>query len=112
MLKILVNGAKGKMGQTVVAAVQADAELELVGQTDAGDDLASAIKKSAAQIVVDFTQPDARMANVRAIINNGAQAVVGTTGFAGEDLKTIDAESEKLKRGVLIAPNFAMARCC
>ena len=108
MLKILVNGAKGKMGQTVVAAVQTDAELELVGQTDAGDDMAGAIKKSAAQIVVDFTQPDTRLASVRAIINNGAQAVVGTTGFTEEDLKTIDAESKKLKRGVLIAPNFAI----
>jgi 4-hydroxy-tetrahydrodipicolinate reductase len=108
MLKILVNGAKGKMGQTVAAAVQADAELELVGQTDSGDDLVSAIKKSGAQIVVDFTHPSARMANVRAIINNGAQAVIGTTGFTDEDLKTVDAESKKLKRGVLIAPNFAI----
>ncbi|MDR2428689.1 MAG: 4-hydroxy-tetrahydrodipicolinate reductase [Candidatus Margulisbacteria bacterium] len=108
MLKILVNGAKGKMGQTAAAAVRADAELELAGQTDAGDDLAGVIKKSAAQIVVDFTHPSARMANVRAIINNGAQAVVGTTGFTEEDLKIIDAESKKLKRGVLIAPNFAI----
>jgi 4-hydroxy-tetrahydrodipicolinate reductase len=108
MLKILVNGAQGKMGQTVVATVQADAELELVGQTDAGADLAGAIKKSGAQIVVDFTQPSARMENVRAIINNGAQAVIGTTGFTEDDLKAIDAESQKLKRGVLIAPNFAI----
>ncbi|GBR73517.1 4-hydroxy-tetrahydrodipicolinate reductase [Candidatus Termititenax aidoneus] len=108
MLKILVNGAKGKMGQTVVAAVQADAELELAGQTDAGDDLAAAIKKSGAQIVVDFTQPSARLANVRTIISSGADAVVGTTGFTEEDLKIIDAESKKLKRAVLIAPNFAI----
>jgi 4-hydroxy-tetrahydrodipicolinate reductase len=108
MLKILVNGAKGKMGQAVVAAVQADAELELAGQTDAGDDLAGAVKKSGAQIVVDFTQPSARMANVRAIINSGADAVIGTTGFTEKDLEIIDAESKKLKHGVLIAPNFAI----
>ncbi|MDR1322816.1 MAG: 4-hydroxy-tetrahydrodipicolinate reductase [Candidatus Margulisbacteria bacterium] len=108
MLKILVNGAKGKMGQAVVATVQADAELELAGQTDAGDDLTDAIKKSGAQIVVDFTQPSARMANVRAIINSGADAVIGTTGFTEEDLEIIDAESKKLKRAVLIAPNFAI----
>jgi 4-hydroxy-tetrahydrodipicolinate reductase len=108
MLKILVNGAKGKMGQTIVAAVQADTELKLIGQTDAGDDLAGAIKKSSAQIVVDFTHPSVRMANVRTIINSGADAVIGTTGFTEEDLKTLDAESKKLKRGVLIAPNFAI----
>ncbi|GBR76976.1 4-hydroxy-tetrahydrodipicolinate reductase [Candidatus Termititenax persephonae] len=108
MLKILINGAKGKMGRAVAAAVQADTELALVGQTDAGDDLAAAIKKSGAQIVVDFTQPSVRMTNVRVIINSGADAVVGTTGFTEEDLKIIDAESKKLKRAALIAPNFAI----
>ncbi|MDR1998119.1 MAG: 4-hydroxy-tetrahydrodipicolinate reductase [Candidatus Margulisbacteria bacterium] len=108
MLKIIVNGAKGKMGQTSVAAVQADAELELAGQTDAGDDLGALLKKTGADVVIDFTHPEARMASVRTIINNGAQAVVGTTGFTDEDLQAIDAESKKLKRGVLIAPNFGI----
>ncbi|GBR77647.1 4-hydroxy-tetrahydrodipicolinate reductase [Candidatus Termititenax dinenymphae] len=108
MYKIIVNGAKGKMGQAVISAVSADAELELAGQTDVGDDLGKTIKDTGAQIVVDFTHPSVRMQNVRTIINNGASAVIGTTGFTDEDLKAIDAESKKLKRGVLIAPNFGI----
>lgn len=107
-IKIIVNGCQGKMGQASIAAVKADAELQLVGQADAGDDLGKLIQETKAEVVIDFTHPSTRMQNVRAIIENGANAVVGTTGFTGEDLQALDAESQKLKKAVLIAPNFAI----
>ena len=34
MIKVLVNGALGRMGKTVCGAVKADSELELVGAVD------------------------------------------------------------------------------
>ncbi|MDR2430669.1 MAG: 4-hydroxy-tetrahydrodipicolinate reductase [Candidatus Margulisbacteria bacterium] len=108
MLKIIINGAQGKMGQASVAAVSADTELQLAGQADAGADLGKIIRETQAEVVIDFTHPSVRMQNIRTIIGNGAQAVVGTTGFTEEDLKIVDAESKKLKRGVLIAPNFGL----
>jgi 4-hydroxy-tetrahydrodipicolinate reductase len=96
------------MGQASIVAVQADAGLQLVGQTDVGDDLGSLIKESTADVVIDFTHPSVRMQNVRTIIENGANAVIGTTGFTDEDLRIIDGESKKFKKGVLIAPNFGI----
>ena len=108
VVKIIVNGAKGKMGQASIAAVSADKELLLAGQTDIGDDLGKLIKETEAAVVIDFTHPSVRMQNVRTIIENGAHAVIGTTGFTAEDLRIIGAESKKLKKGVLIAPNFGI----
>ena len=107
-ISVLVNGALGKMGQACIAAVKADSELTLVGQTDREDDLGKAIRDTKAQIVIDFTHPTTRMANVKAIVENGANAVVGTTGFTDANLAEIDALSKKLGRGVLIAPNFGI----
>ena len=34
MIKVLVNGAQGRMGRTVLDAVKNDSELELVGAVD------------------------------------------------------------------------------
>ena len=52
-IKILVNGALGKMGQQVVKAVLQEPELELVAQIDMNDDLAAEIKKTGPDAVID-----------------------------------------------------------
>ena len=41
-ITVAVSGAKGRMGREVVAAVQAEGDLRLVAEVDAGDDLAAA----------------------------------------------------------------------
>ncbi|HKI99626.1 MAG TPA: 4-hydroxy-tetrahydrodipicolinate reductase [bacterium] len=107
-IRVLVNGAKGRMGQQVVAAVQADAETELVGQTDVGDDLASAIATAQAAVVVDFTHPSCAYDNVQAILVAGARPVVGTTGFTPEQIADLQARAAKAGLGGVIAPNFAI----
>lgn len=107
-IKVIVNGAKGKMGQETVKAVQNEKELELVGQTDLGDDLAGAVKKAKADVVVDFTLPKAAMGNIRTILESGAHAVVGTTGLTEENLHEIKMLCENFKVNCLVAPNFAI----
>jgi len=107
-IKVLVNGAKGKMGQETVKAVQKESDLELVGQADLGDDLAKTIKSSGAEVVVDFTLPKTVMENIRAILNSGAHGVIGTTGITEENLKEIRSLCEKNKVNCLVAPNFAV----
>ncbi len=79
MLKVIVNGAKGKMGMEAVRAIQKESDLQLVAQTDLGDDLAQTIKSSGAEVVVDFTIPASAMDNIRAILGSGAHGVIGTT---------------------------------
>ncbi|MFH1387276.1 MAG: 4-hydroxy-tetrahydrodipicolinate reductase [bacterium] len=108
MIKVIVNGAKGKMGLETVKAVGKEADLKLVAQTDAGDDLASEIKKSGAKVVVDFTQPKVVMENIRTILNSGVHGVIGTTGISPADLEEIKKLCEKNKVNCLVAPNFAV----
>ena len=120
MLKILVNGALGRMGSMVVATILKQTDMELVGvvnphgagKTCGGkavtETLQEAFTQTKPDIVVDFTKPDVVMSNLRTILGAGINAVVGTTGFSQEDLKEIDELAKKNKVGVLIAPNFAM----
>ena len=109
-LKVGVLGAKGKVGATICAAVEAADDLDLVAPLDAGDDL-SQLVDTGAEVIVDFTQPNAVMGNLEFCIANGINAVVGTTGFTPERLAQVEkwiADTEK-KANVLIAPNFAIS---
>jgi 4-hydroxy-tetrahydrodipicolinate reductase len=107
-IRVLVNGARGRMGQQVVAAVLADPDTELAGQTDLGDDLAASIGAARAQVVVDFTHPSCAFENVRTILAAGAHPVVGTTGFTAEQIAVLQEQAAQRRLGGLIAPNFAI----
>lgn len=107
-IRVIVNGAKGKMGQETVKAIQKETDLELVAQTDLGDNLAQTIRDNQAEVVIDFTVPKTVMDNIRNILNSGAHGVVGTTGISEENLKEIKSLCEKNKVNCLVAPNFAI----
>jgi 4-hydroxy-tetrahydrodipicolinate reductase len=107
-MKVAVLGAKGRMGTEASAAIRDAKDLELVAQLDLGDSLDQLVT-SGAQVVVDFTHPDAVMKNLEFAITNGINVVVGTTGFDDAKLaklKTLLAANPKV--GALIAPNFAL----
>jgi 4-hydroxy-tetrahydrodipicolinate reductase len=105
-IRVGVLGARGRMGQTVVKAVEGAPDLEVVAALDAGDDFGPL---AAAQVVVDFTHPDAVMDNLKYLVQHDVHAVVGTTGFSEERLATLRSLLEpKPSLGVLIAPNFAL----
>ena len=87
-IKVGVLGAKGRVGQTIVAAVNETDDLELVAEVDHDDDL-SVLVDAGAQVVVDFTTPNAVMGNLDFCINNGISAVVGTTGFDEDRLNQV-----------------------
>jgi len=107
-IRILVNGASGKMGQECVKAIQNDSELQLVGQTARNDDLAQIIKTTHAQVVVDFTVPQAAYSNVLTIIQSGAHPVIGTTGITPEQITELKQQCASKKLGAIIAPNFSI----
>ena len=118
MIKVLVNGALGRMGRTVVAAVKADAELELVGAVDiiAGEvegvkvetNLDAALKKYSPEVMVDFTRPNVVFQNVMTALENKVSPVVGTTGLSDEAKEKIREAAEKNQTPAFIAPNFAL----
>jgi 4-hydroxy-tetrahydrodipicolinate reductase len=104
-MRVVVLGAKGRMGSEVVRAVLDAEDLELAGAFDVGD----ALDLSEADVAVDFTHPDAVMDNLKACIDAGVHVVVGTTGFSDERLAKVREWLESSPVGVLIAPNFGIA---
>src|SRR5690349_2489425 len=100
------------MGSRVCAAVEAAGDLRLVGTYDLDDDLGDL---GGADVVVEFSVPDASPRNVAHCVSQGVHCVVGTTGWDDARLAALEGEiagappsREGTGVGVLIAPNFAI----
>src|SRR6476659_3333020 len=107
-MRVGVLGAKGKVGATIVDAVETAADLTFTAGVDAGDAL-TAFTDTQTQVVVDFTHPDVVMDNLKFLIDSGIHAVVGTTGFTDERIDEVRGWlTAKPEVAVLIAPNFAI----
>ena len=107
-LPVAVLGAAGRMGRTVVDAVEAAPDLELVAALEHGDDV-GAVAATGARVAVDFTVPSVAESNVRSLVAQGVHAVVGTTGWTAESLARVEADlAARPGVGVLVAPNFAL----
>ena len=107
-MRVAVLGSKGKVGATMVQAVQAAEDLTLSAEVDLGDSL-SLLTDNKTEVVIDFTHPDVVMDNLKFLIDNGIHAVVGTTGFTEERLQQVRAWlAAKPDVSALIAPNFAI----
>ncbi len=105
-IRVGVFGVSGKMGSTVVKAVEAAEGMTIVGGVDLGDPLEQVGR---AQVAVDFTHPDAVMDNIRWCLDNDIHMVIGTTGFTPERLDQVRAWcAEKPEVGVLVASNFSI----
>lgn len=127
LVKVLVSGAKGRMGQAVVKAVLEDEELSLVGAVDVSEGgdagemvglsrigvnvtrgLEETIDATRPDVMVDFTRPDAVLENVSTALRKKVSPVVGTTGLSEEDRETIRRLAEENETPAFIAPNFAI----
>jgi 4-hydroxy-tetrahydrodipicolinate reductase len=97
-----VAGAAGRMGIAACAAISGAADLELAGRADPaiGVELSSILGDC--EVVVDFTAPDAALANARACVAAGVHVVIGTTGFDVGALEGLSGAN------VFWAPNFAI----
>ena len=108
MIKVLVNGANGRMGKEAVNAINNDAALNLVGEIDYKDDLAATIASLKPDVVVDFTAASSGFENTKTILNAGARPVIGTSGFVEAQVDELTALSKSVSLGGLIAPNFSV----
>jgi 4-hydroxy-tetrahydrodipicolinate reductase len=105
MTRVAVAGAAGKMGQAVCEAVEEAEGLDLSGRADPALETELSEVLPDADVVVDFTVPDTALANVRACLEAGVHAVVGTTGF---DLDAARQAAEVSQANCFVAPNFAI----
>ncbi|XOQ52754.1 MAG: 4-hydroxy-tetrahydrodipicolinate reductase [Succiniclasticum sp.] len=125
MIRVLVNGALGRMGSEVVKAVFHAEDMTLVGGVDPSGagrklllpdgtegalftDLTKALAETRPDVVVDFTRPAVVMDSLRIILGKGVRAVVGTTGFTDERLAEVKSLAEANHTAALIAPNFSL----
>lgn len=105
-IRVGVFGSAGRMGAEVCRAVEAAPDLDLVATLDIGDDRSAA---EGAQVMVDFTHPDAVMDNLSWCIEHGVHAVVGTTGFTEDRLARLrSALGETPETGIVVAANFSI----
>jgi 4-hydroxy-tetrahydrodipicolinate reductase len=116
-IRVGVFGAGGRMGATVCAAVDGDADLELAaavdpnhtGETVGGLEIAGeprAMADSGVDVVVDFTVVAAARTNLQWAALHAVHAVVGTTGFTEDDYA--EYRQEFSRSNCVIAPNFAI----
>jgi 4-hydroxy-tetrahydrodipicolinate reductase len=102
MINVVVSGAAGRMGQTVCEAVEGAGDLALVGRADPLLDTALIDVLGDADVVVDFTTPDAAVDNARACLEAGVHCVMGTTGADFSELEGVGTAN------LFVAPNFAI----
>lgn len=110
-MKVAIAGAAGRMGRTLLEAVAADRELALVAAIDVTGigQPAGRVKItsdpaaiSAADVLIDFTRPEASLAHLR----HARAMVIGTTGFTPEQTARIAEAARAIP--IVMAANFAV----
>lgn len=124
--KVVITGVSGRMGLALLEGVFADSELTLhaaidragstmVGQdagaqfgVDAGVEVSSDLTAvlAGADVLIDFTRPEAAMEYLAACEQAGVKMVIGTTGFTDEEKNKISATAQKTS--VVFAPNMSV----
>jgi 4-hydroxy-tetrahydrodipicolinate reductase len=97
------------MGQTACAAVEGAPDMELVARADPslGVSVADALADGRPDVMVDFTIPATAVANARLAVAAGVHVVLGTTGFAIDELREV-ASGAGGGAKIFVAPNFAI----
>src|SRR5213592_493939 len=108
MIRVAVAGAAGRMGQTVCAAVEQADDMELSGRADPILESSVADVLGQAQVLVDFTRPEAALENALASLRAGVHVVVGTSGFDPEPLREAACAQQAPRANALVVPNFAI----
>ncbi|MFV0680440.1 4-hydroxy-tetrahydrodipicolinate reductase [Ottowia sp.] len=124
--RVAVAGASGRMGQILINAVRTSDDCQLAGALDRPDSPvigqdAGALSGQAlgvnvmaeldqglqaAQVLIDFTRPEATMAHLAACRRLGVALVIGTTGFADAQKAEIQAAAQDI--AIVMAPNMSV----
>ena len=83
MTKVIINGAKGRMGETLLRCGEANPDIEIVAGIDVGDDLAGVIEQ--ADVVVDFSFHEVTLPTAELCVRHKKALVIGTTGHTTDD---------------------------
>jgi 4-hydroxy-tetrahydrodipicolinate reductase len=103
-IRYAIAGAGGRMGKTLIEAVQAAPDAELAAAFDLGDDVAAALAQ--ADCLIDFTRPAGTLQHLELCRRRGVHMVIGTTGFSAEQKQQIVAAAQDIP--IVFAPNMAV----
>ncbi|ETW99899.1 MAG: hypothetical protein ETSY1_13235 [Candidatus Entotheonella factor] len=127
MTRTVVTGATGRMGRRLIALIHNDPHCTLAGAViratheaigrDAGDmagvgtlnvpvssNLADIVVK--ADVIIDFSVPEASLDYLRLAREAGVAMVIGTTGFSAADRESIAEHSRYIP--CVMAPNMSL----
>lgn len=127
MMKVVVVGAWGRMGQEVVKAIGGSQEFEIVAAIDREgvgesiqnicgkapeitieDKLGSALDRTKPDAIIDFTHPSSAVAHALSALQRGVSPVIGTTGLNESNIRELASASRETSTSGLYAPNFAL----
>ena len=124
-IKIVVNGALGRVGREVVKALCHEPEIQIVGAVELriaedyltlpdsstvpfSSNLEHILTSCQPHVLVDFTTAQAVIPSVRIATKQGVNLVIGTTGLTTDELDEIDRLATAHQVGAVVAPNFAL----
>lgn len=103
-LRLLINGAKGRMGRAIIACAAADPEVIVTGEANASEAFTAALAN--ADAIIDFSQADVTEGVVTQAVATGKPLVIGTTGHSDAERDKIAAAATKIP--IVFAPNFSV----
>ena len=92
-LQILLNGAKGRMGQTIAGLAGETGAIIRAG-LDVGDELSAHIARC--DVVIDFSSPQATTKVIEVALAHQKAVVIGTTGHGADEKKRLRALAAKV----------------
>lgn len=99
-----ITGAGGRMGRALLHELEADERFEVSGALDRGGDAVALLE--AADVVLDFSAPDAAENHADLARKTGTALLVGTTGLDNNALAALEAASSAAP--VLVAANTSV----
>ena len=103
-VRVLLIGAAGRMGTTIIDIAKADSEIDIVAQCDLSDSIEPAMKNC--DLAIDFSQADAITEVCRAGLHHNRPLVIGTTGHSPEQRRVIENAAQSLP--IVFASNFSV----
>lgn len=108
-IRVLINGAFGKMGRLSVATLKQHQDFDVVAECGRHDGLAEQLKQHRPDVALDLTTADLALEHLTTIIAHGVRPVIGTSGLSQALLAPLQQQCQLAGLGGIIAPNFSIA---
>ena len=127
MIRVIINGACGRMGRLIIQGVSQQTDMELVGAieypehpqigSDAGvvagiGDIGVPITGELedilpnADVVIEFSKPEATLEHLQQVVNADKAMIIATTGYDPDELATVKELASQIR--CVMAPNMSL----